>query len=63
MSAITAKASIVVDRPREQVWQALTDPDLVSQYFRGATVKTDWQVGHPITFTGTWKDKPFEGVY
>jgi hypothetical protein len=26
----------------------------------GATVKTDWQVGHPITFTGTWNDKPFE---
>ena len=26
----------------------------------GATVKTDWQVGHPITFSGTWKDKPFE---
>ena len=60
MSAITAKASIVVDRPREQVWHALTDPNLVSQYFMGATVKTDWQVGHPITFTGTWKDKPYE---
>ena len=60
MSAVTAKASIVVDRPREQVWHALTDPDLVSKYFMGATVKTDWQVGHPITFTGTWKDKPFE---
>ena len=23
-------------------------------------VATDWQVGHPITFTGMWKDKPFE---
>jgi uncharacterized protein YndB with AHSA1/START domain len=23
-------------------------------------VKTDWQVGHPITFSGTWKNKPFE---
>ena len=52
--------SIVVDRPRHQVWKALTDPDLVNQYFMGATVKTDWQVGHPITFSGTWKDKPFE---
>ena len=60
MSAVTAKATIVVDRLREQVWHALTDPALVSQYFMGATVKTDWQVGHPITFTGTWKDKPFE---
>jgi uncharacterized protein YndB with AHSA1/START domain len=60
MSEITASSSIVIDRPRAQVWTALTDPDLVKQYFMGATVKTDWQVGHPITFTGTWNDKPFE---
>jgi len=60
MSAVTASASIVVDRPRQQVWKALTDPDLVSQYFMGATVKTDWEVGHPITFTGVWKDKPYQ---
>ncbi|MEO7369555.1 MAG: SRPBCC domain-containing protein, partial [Ilumatobacteraceae bacterium] len=60
MSDVVASASIVVDRPRDAVWNALTDPALVSQYFMGATVKTDWQVGHPITFTCTWKDKPFE---
>jgi uncharacterized protein YndB with AHSA1/START domain len=60
MSEITAKATVVVDRPRQEVWKALTDPELVKQYFMGATVKTDWQVGHPITFSGTWKDKPFE---
>ena len=60
MSAVTASASIVVDRPRQDVWKALTDPDLVSKYFMGVTVKTDWEVGHPITFTGVWKDKPYE---
>jgi uncharacterized protein YndB with AHSA1/START domain len=60
MSPVTASASIVVDRPRQDVWRALTDPDLVSQYFMGATVKTDWEVGHPITFEGVWKDKPYE---
>ena len=60
MTAITASASVVVDAPRQRVWEALTDPELVSQYFMGAEVATDWQVGHPITFTGTWKDKPFQ---
>jgi uncharacterized protein YndB with AHSA1/START domain len=60
MSEITASATVVVDRPRQDVWKALTDPSLVKQYFMGATVKTDWEVGHPITFSGTWKDKPFE---
>lgn len=60
MTAITASASVVIDAPRQRVWEALTDPELVSQYFMGAEVATDWQVGHPITFTGTWKDKPFQ---
>jgi uncharacterized protein YndB with AHSA1/START domain len=60
MTAITASASVVVDAPRQRVWEALTDPELVCQYFMGAEVATDWQVGHPITFTGTWKDKPFQ---
>ena len=60
MSEITASASVIVDSTKQEVWKALTQPDLVSQYFMGAIVKTDWQVGHPITFSGTWKDKPFE---
>lgn len=60
MTAITASASVVVDAPRQRVWEALTDPELVRQYFMGARIATDWQVGHPITFTGMWKDKPFE---
>jgi uncharacterized protein YndB with AHSA1/START domain len=60
MSATTASTSIVIDRSRTEIWKALTDPDLVKQYFMGATVKTDWEVGHPITFSGTWKGKPFE---
>ena len=60
MTAITASAFVVVDAPRQRVWEALTDPELVSQYFMGAQGATDWQVGHPITFTVTWKDKPFK---
>jgi uncharacterized protein YndB with AHSA1/START domain len=60
MPEITASASVVVNGSRQQVWKALTDPALVRQYFMGATVNTDWQVGHPITFSGTWKDQPFE---
>ena len=60
MSTVTASASVVVDAPRQRVWEALTDPELVRQYFMGAEVITDWQVGHPIAFKGTWKDKPFE---
>ncbi|HEX2783411.1 MAG TPA: SRPBCC domain-containing protein [Ilumatobacteraceae bacterium] len=60
MTAVTASASVVIDAPRQRVWEALTDPDLVRQYFMGAEVVSDWQVGHPITFKGMWKEKAFE---
>ena len=38
MTAVTACASVVIDAPRQRVWEALTDPDLVRQYFMGAEV-------------------------
>jgi uncharacterized protein YndB with AHSA1/START domain len=60
VSTATAEVSIDVRAPQHRVWQALTDPDLVQQYFMGARVNTDWQVGSPITFTGEWEGKPFE---
>jgi uncharacterized protein YndB with AHSA1/START domain len=60
VSTPTAEVSIDVRAPQHRVWQALTDPDLVQQYFMGARVNTDWQVGSPITFTGEWEGKPFE---
>ena len=60
MTAVTASASVVIDAPRQRIWEALTEPELVRQYFMGAEVDSDWQVGHPITFKGMWKDEPFE---
>ncbi|MEQ1771666.1 MAG: SRPBCC domain-containing protein [Devosia sp.] len=47
-----------IKAPPDKVWDALTGP--------GATVmpmtkvKTDWTVGHPISFSGEWKGKSFE---
>jgi uncharacterized protein YndB with AHSA1/START domain len=60
MTEATARATIVVDAPPKAVWKALTDPDLIRQYFMGATVDTDWKEGSPITFRGEWQGKPFE---
>lgn len=55
-----ARASTVVDATPEQVWQALTDPAIVKQYFFGTTVSTDWRVGSSITYSGEWEGKPYE---
>jgi len=37
-----AKASIKIDMPREKVWEALTNPQLIKQYLFGTKVTTDW---------------------
>lgn len=55
-----AKTSIKIDAPREKIWEALTEPQLIKQYLFGTEVTTDWQVGSPITYKGTWEGKPYE---
>lgn len=59
MAEDTAKLSILVDASPERVWDALVDPVAIKKYFMGTTVKTDWKVGSPISWSGQWKEKPF----
>lgn len=47
-------------RPPETVWDALTDPEMIEQYFFGSTVETDWAVGGPIVFRIEREGTPFE---
>ena len=60
MSEPTVTVSISIHAPAKEVWEALTDPDDIKKYFMGATVKTDWQVGSPITWSGDWKGKAYQ---
>ena len=60
MSEYTAEVSTTVSASKKQVWAALIDPKAIEKYFMGATVKTDWKVGSPITWSGGWKGKPFQ---
>jgi len=55
-----AKVSISIDAPKEKVWEALTKPELIKQYLFGTQVTTDWQMGSPITYKGTWEGKSYE---
>jgi hypothetical protein len=36
------------------------DPERIKEYYLGAEVQTDWQVGSPITFKGEWEGKSYE---
>ena len=50
----TVKADI------EKVWDALTKPELVSQYFFGTNLDTDWKVGNPIFFNGEYDGNSYQ---
>ena len=54
-----AVTTVTIDAPRAAVWDALTDPATVRQYFHGTTMSTDWTVGGPITWQGEWKGRAY----
>jgi uncharacterized protein YndB with AHSA1/START domain len=57
---ITAQASTTIHAPASRVWEALTDPQLIRQYFFGTNVVTDWKVGSPIYYRGEWEGRSYE---
>ena len=52
--------STEINAPASDVWAALTQPDIIKNYMMGAKVETDWKPGHPITWNGEWKGKPYQ---
>jgi uncharacterized protein YndB with AHSA1/START domain len=59
-TGITGKASAIIDAPAGKVWEALTRPEIIKQYFFNTDIHTDWKVGGPIRFTGEWQGKSYE---
>jgi uncharacterized protein YndB with AHSA1/START domain len=55
-----ATTQITVHAPSQKVWDALTTPALIKQYLMGADVHTDWKVGGPLEYTGSYQGKPFK---
>jgi uncharacterized protein YndB with AHSA1/START domain len=60
MSKQTLTTTININAPAAKVWNGLTDPELVKQYFFGTNLKSDWKEGSPITFSGEWDGKSYE---
>ena len=59
-SNITGHASARIHASASEVWDALTKPELIKQYFFGTNAKSDWKPGSPVTFTGEWEGKSYE---
>src|ERR1044071_200136 len=53
-------STIMINAPKEKVWDALTKPELVKLWQFGSDLVTDWKVGSPIRFITEWQGTVFE---
>lgn len=56
---LTATISININASVSKVWEALTTPELIKQYFFGTEAISDWKVGSPLHFKGIWEEKEY----
>ncbi|HMG68235.1 MAG TPA: SRPBCC domain-containing protein [Chitinophagaceae bacterium] len=59
-SKIKGTVKINIKAPVSKVWDALTKPEIIKQYFFGTDTITTWEVGSPIAFKGEYKGKSYQ---
>ena len=57
---LIARASITINAPSTNVWNALVNPKAIKQYMFGTNVVSDWKEGSPIVWKGEWQGKSYE---
>lgn len=57
---ITGKVSISIDTDVSEVWDALTNPKIIKQYFFGTETTAEWREGGSIIFSGEWEGKSYQ---
>ena len=60
MTNYLATAETDISASPARVWEVLTDRDQLKEIWFGADVKTDWQEGSPVTWSGEWEGKAYE---
>ncbi|MEO8414797.1 MAG: SRPBCC family protein [Ginsengibacter sp.] len=57
---IKGHAGISIHASISNIWAALTNPEIIKQYFFGTNTITDWKAGSTIKFKGEWEGKSYE---
>ena len=60
MIDLRTTASVTIGVPIEDVWNALTTPDLIKEWFFGVDTESDWWVGSSLVHRGEWQGTPYE---
>ena len=59
MKNIVGKTSVVLNASAENVWEALTEPEIIKEYFFGTHAESTWKVGDPVRFSGEYNGKSY----
>ena len=59
MDDLSVTSVIAIEAPIEEVWTALTTPDVIKHWFFGVDTQTDWKVGSSIVHAGVYQGKPY----
>jgi uncharacterized protein YndB with AHSA1/START domain len=57
---LVLRKAVNINASASKVWEALVTPEWIKQYLFGTNTISDWKVGSPIVFTGTWEGKEYK---
>lgn len=57
---LISKSSININASSSKIWEALIKPEIAKEYFFGAEIVTDWNVGSPIILKGEFNGNKYE---
>lgn len=57
-----ATSTITIEAPASRVWSVITDPGAAKEFMFGTELVTDWTVGGPILWRGTWDGRDYEDI-
>ncbi|HKI28976.1 MAG TPA: SRPBCC domain-containing protein [Actinomycetota bacterium] len=59
MNELGASGSITIGAPIDEVWRAITTPELIKHWFFGVDTESDWKPGSHLIHRGEWQGKPY----
>lgn len=57
MTPLLIKNTITINAPVSKVWNALIDPEQTKKYMFGCETVSDWKLGSPLLWKGTYEGK------
>jgi uncharacterized protein YndB with AHSA1/START domain len=57
---LIAEASADIRATADEVWEALVDPKAIKQYMFGTDVRSTWQEGSSIVWSGEWQGTAYD---